>query len=1213
MLRVTLSNMAWINLDDLSLDKVERLKKILTVKQRPTSIHSVLTYIQTYKEDVVLNRFGVPNFFYLKTRPPEDNLSIQLSNGGAVESDMVFNGTLREGQLLPFQIFMKKTEEENFYGGIISLGCGEGKTVLALKIISELKRKTLVIVHKEFLVNQWKERIAEFIPTVKVGRIQQDECNVVGKDIVIGMIHSLALKEYPGIYNMFGVVVNDEAHRISAETFSEATPKFNSRYRLGLSVGGDSSVLYKKGNIISRVSIKDMFDGVGVIDVSDKGIYVRAFNFESRRFVWSRLLSYHRYNNSKNTYRILTDKNIELVVTEDHSVYRIVGNGYHWVNNSKKYFGKVECVMGCELKVGDYLIAEKFIEGVDIVDRINIARFLDVKFLASSPVFNSIISNIDSDFCKKYKFKNRPEQVRYRFRNGKYGNAVPLNIVRDFGKIDDNYLIYKEGGVKLFRNMIETYKLAWFLGFFIGDGCIDCSNKKVILFVNKKEVDYVVEKLVFIIEHFGLDVKYRDTGSGSIEIWFSHAGIYYLLKNLFDGQKACSKRIPSVVYSFPLDAKKEFIRGMIDSDGYLMKKDRNRERYVYVTSSKELALDLVEMLKFIDVVASFNKRKCFVGGVIKGRRILGRESYAIGFSRRFFDGEEKGQHFEVDYKSFEQVKIKKIEKCEEKYVYDFTVYGTENFVANGLLVHNTATPKRKDGTERIFFNTLGDVLYQSKEEHRSVGVRKIRTPFYFRTVNGYDPTKISDERIVTVMSRNADRNRIIVLEIFQACEKDRKCLILSDRLEHLDILAAKLKEIFAEKGIARSMDFYVGGRKEEELRIAAKATVIFGCVPDDTDCLTYGGWKKVDELKMGELIASYDMGSKKIRYTALEGVCRYDYDGKMYSVDRKAANILMTPNHRNVVVKRVERGGDVVWEEQILRADELNSRCKIRVGAPVECSVVGGIGEDMAELMGWVIAEGSYKSGNRAKNVVIYQKEGVKADRIESLLTLVGLPYKKAEYRKGQLSFHVSAGNSIKIREICPDKKLNKNLIYLPMNEANALFRGLIDGDGHVKKDGRITFVQKDKETVDWFLVLSLRLGFRPVVGFSGGVYRVYLTRNEFVGLQDKKLHLKVVDYKGKIWCPKTEFGTWVARRNGSVFITGNTYQMAAEGLDIPDLDTLYLATPKSDIEQSVGRILRKVDGKKRPIVVEFLDERDTFSMRRWRNREKYYKEQGWL
>ena len=50
------------------------------------------------------------------------------------------------------------------------------------------------------------------------------------------------------------------------------------------------------------------------------------------------------------------------------------------------------------------------------------------------------------------------------------------------------------------------------------------------------------------------------------------------------------------------------------------------------------------------------------------------------------------------------------------------------------------------------------------------------------------------------------------------------------------------------------------------------------------------------------------------------------------------------------------------------------------------------------------------------------------------------------------------------------------------------------------------------------------------------------------------------------------------------------TYPMAQEGLDIPDLNTLLLATPKADIEQSVGRILRRFDSDYPPLVIDIVD-----------------------
>ena len=59
----------------------------------------------------------------------------------------------------------------NSGGGLLDVEPGKGKTVMGLNIISKIK-KTLVVVHKSFLLNQWKERINQFLPNAKVGLIQ---------------------------------------------------------------------------------------------------------------------------------------------------------------------------------------------------------------------------------------------------------------------------------------------------------------------------------------------------------------------------------------------------------------------------------------------------------------------------------------------------------------------------------------------------------------------------------------------------------------------------------------------------------------------------------------------------------------------------------------------------------------------------------------------------------------------------------------------------------------------------------------------------------------------------------------------------------------------------------------------------------------------------------------------------------------------------------
>jgi hypothetical protein len=66
---------------------------------------------------------------------------------------------------------------------------------------------------------------------------------------------------------------------------------------------------------------------------------------------------------------------------------------------------------------------------------------------------------------------------------------------------------------------------------------------------------------------------------------------------------------------------------------------------------------------------------------------------------------------------------------------------------------------------------------------------------------------------------------------------------------------------------------------------------------------------------------------------------------------------------------------------------------------------------------------------------------------------------------------------------------------------------------------------------------------------------------------------------------------------------------MAAEALDIKTLTTLIMATPKTDIEQAVGRILREKHSQ--PIVVDIIDKHDIFQ-KQWLKRKRFYKSQNY-
>ena len=108
-----------------------------------------------------------------------------------------------------------------------------GKTVWA-EYYGTMGVKTLIVVHAEFLMNQWKERIEQFVSGAKLGKIQGKVVKTKDKNIVIGMLQTLCKKDFPeDTFKGFGLVIYDECHHLGAEVFSKALLKTNFKYLWG--------------------------------------------------------------------------------------------------------------------------------------------------------------------------------------------------------------------------------------------------------------------------------------------------------------------------------------------------------------------------------------------------------------------------------------------------------------------------------------------------------------------------------------------------------------------------------------------------------------------------------------------------------------------------------------------------------------------------------------------------------------------------------------------------------------------------------------------------------------------------------------------------------------------------------------------------------------------------------------------------------------------
>ena len=357
---------------------------------------------------------------------------------------------------------------------------------------------------------------------------------------------------------------------------------------------------------------------------------------------------------------------------------------------------------------------------------------------------------------------------------------------------------------------------------------------------------------------------------------------------------------------------------------------------------------------------------------------------------------------------------------------------------------------------------------------------------------------------------------------------------------------------------------------ENALNIQIRPHELRHCVSEDTEILTLDGWKKYNELQENEVIFNYDINSNSIKKDKIKKIYIYDFDGKLIHLKNSYLDFLITENHK-IIVKEINSKKETIgWE--IKPFDKVNLKSwnlhhKISAQIYQRDNLLG---IEKAGILGWILSDGSINKRNHpsisiSQSIFANKK---KVDYIENLLKKGNIPYtKKEQYIKCGLrkekslfaTFHIlKGGNGSKnpkkmgknhewiFQFITSDRKPKKELYNLSLVELTELYACMMMGDGTLPKKYKKNreFTGQGKERNDFFRILCLLLGHITTQSWkiqNGKKYsRIYVCEGKnYTKLL--KTHISKEKYKGIIWCPKTENGTFICKRNEKIAITGNS------------------------------------------------------------------------
>ena len=247
------ANMLFIPKNGISAKALNRIKRLAAFKN-PEFYKAQAMRLSTFNKPRIISCADETKDYICLPRGCERDLKnllddvkvkstwVEKTNAGC-EIDVTFNGALREEQ--PFAVANLLA----YNNGVLCGTTAFGKTVAAIKIIAERKVNTLILVNKVSLVNQWKERLSEFLTVseqIKIKSKRNSKSADIfgqfggGKQIRNGIIDIAIMQslsrmgEVKDFVKDYGMVIVDECHHVPAFSFESILKNVSAKYVYGL-------------------------------------------------------------------------------------------------------------------------------------------------------------------------------------------------------------------------------------------------------------------------------------------------------------------------------------------------------------------------------------------------------------------------------------------------------------------------------------------------------------------------------------------------------------------------------------------------------------------------------------------------------------------------------------------------------------------------------------------------------------------------------------------------------------------------------------------------------------------------------------------------------------------------------------------------------------------------------------------------------------------
>jgi hypothetical protein len=306
------------------------------------------------------------------------------------------------------------------------------------------------------------------------------------------------------------------------------------------------------------------------------------------------------------------------------------------------------------------------------------------------------------------------------------------------------------------------------------------------------------------------------------------------------------------------------------------------------------------------------------------------------------------------------------------------------------------------------------------------------------------------------------------------------------------------------------------------------------CVPMNYEALTKSGWKTYPELNIGDEILSYDISSDTLKWTQIKNLHFYN-NAKTVDMVKPGHNVRITctPEHKWLYFRHSIRRENNIEKAQIIYdlLQKLKNREITFSEARKQCSPIQRYYKKYKDctLEEFLAQSKLSKGGTRLIQTKDLPNNGM-------LLTSARLDDSYPDYRHASMNKY--------------QKSIFEMVLQYSVSQLDSFFNAAIVYDGNQAKNedgvevGRYGFKQKHKDHGDAFEIAAFMTGrnVRRCKAKDKDIYSYSIVDRRYIPLTAVRIEEGI---QQDVWCPETDFGTWVVRGDDRIMITGNSVGFA--------------------------------------------------------------------